>query len=320
MVDSIDDITRQARQGSVAAIIQVLNDQLAESGIRARAVLAHGVLQLLCEAAHIDNLDRQRLVNRIRTILESIQPRQIRRVKINSRIVREQQLLWLEEINRDPENQLLWSEEITLSKSNSVRRLLDDWQLSRVESSKAALMKSVSARLDRHGKRQFVMGTIGGACLSAALVLMGWVVYERLDIGLGETSQAQMNYETENEPSLGATESDVSVSLLDNSQSSSTPAEPTTTPDPFVQAVRIAEKAAVDGQVAESSADWLDLASRWQRASDLMAEVSAEDHRFVTAQDRQALYKENSEAALREAEQLRSLANETTSPEHESGD
>jgi hypothetical protein len=51
MRDPMDDIAQQARQGSVAAIIQTLNEQLVDVGIRTRAVLADGILQLLCEAA-----------------------------------------------------------------------------------------------------------------------------------------------------------------------------------------------------------------------------------------------------------------------------
>ncbi|HAJ60521.1 MAG TPA: hypothetical protein DCP31_15680, partial [Cyanobacteria bacterium UBA8543] len=63
-------------------------------------------------------LEQSVRVAQIRQILEDIAPRNIRRVRINSRIVREQQLLWLEEITRDPEHQLLWSEEIILTKPN----------------------------------------------------------------------------------------------------------------------------------------------------------------------------------------------------------
>jgi len=108
MVAPVDNIAIQARQGSVAAIIQVLNEKLAEIGVRTRAVFTDGVLQLLCEAPKVDQLEQSTLVERIRQILEGISPRYIRRVNINTRIVREQQLLWLEEISRDPENQLLW--------------------------------------------------------------------------------------------------------------------------------------------------------------------------------------------------------------------
>jgi len=126
MVDPMDDIAKQARQGSVAAIIQILNEKLAESGVRTRAMFVDGVLQLLCEAATLQQLEQSTLVQRIRQILESIAPHNIRRVNINSRIVREQQLLWLEEISRDPDAQLLWSEEIILAKPNILRRLGED--------------------------------------------------------------------------------------------------------------------------------------------------------------------------------------------------
>ena len=50
MVDRIHYIVLQAHQGSVAAIIQLLNDNLAHLGIITRGVFSNGVLQLLCEA------------------------------------------------------------------------------------------------------------------------------------------------------------------------------------------------------------------------------------------------------------------------------
>ncbi len=113
MTDPMDDIVQQARQGSVAAIIQVLNEKLAEAGVRTRAMFADGVLQLLCEASSVSHLEQSFLVERVREILEWLAPRHIRRVKINSRIVREQQLLWLEEISREPEKQLLWAKKLS---------------------------------------------------------------------------------------------------------------------------------------------------------------------------------------------------------------
>ncbi|MEB3214099.1 MAG: hypothetical protein VKL39_22315, partial [Leptolyngbyaceae bacterium] len=121
---SIDDITQQARQGSVAAIIQVLNNRLSDYGVRTRAVLAQGMLQLLCEAETTECLERDTLVHQIRQILSSLRPRHIRRVKINSRLVKEQQLLWLDEIQRDPENELLWTEEISLPRPNPIQLIV----------------------------------------------------------------------------------------------------------------------------------------------------------------------------------------------------
>ena len=125
MPDPMDDIAKQAREGSVAAIVQTLNEKLASSGVRTRAVFADGALQLLCEAASPQQLEQSRLVAQVRQILEGIGPRNIRRVTINSRIVRAQQLLWLEELRRDPDHHLLWSEAICLAKPTISKRIAD---------------------------------------------------------------------------------------------------------------------------------------------------------------------------------------------------
>lgn len=82
------------------------------------------------------------------------------------------------------------------------------------------------------------------------------------------------------------------------------PPAPTPEVDPFVQAVRLAEQAAEDGKAADTRAEWLALASHWQRASDLMATVPPEDPRYPTAQDRVQAYQANSEAALGEAQKF----------------
>jgi hypothetical protein len=126
MHQTIDDIDYQARQGSVAAIIQILNEHFADSNIRTRAVQDNGVLQLLLEAPQAEQLPQNEVVEDVRQVLESISPRGITRVNINSRIVREQQLLWLDEIKRDPQNSLLWSEPITLNRPNFIVRFWQD--------------------------------------------------------------------------------------------------------------------------------------------------------------------------------------------------
>lgn len=102
MPSTIDDIDLQARQGSVAAIIQLLNEHFASAGIRTRAVQDNGVLQLLVEAPTVEQLPQSAVVEDVRQVLESISPKGITKVNINSRIVQEQQLLWLDEIKRAP--------------------------------------------------------------------------------------------------------------------------------------------------------------------------------------------------------------------------
>lgn len=291
MVDPIDDITRQARQGSVSAIIQVLNDKLADAGVRTRAVFEQGILQLLCEAMKPEQLEQSVLVPHVRQILESLQPRRIRRVNINSRIVREQQLLWLDEINRDPHN-LLWSEEITLRKTNPVQRLLQDLQEKKPIDPKASLPKGSPIRIARE-KRLFWRGLLGGASLSVFLLLVGWAVYQWVEgRPLGSAQSNSIESETENVASSPDAASPRTVP---------DPSAAETSPDPFTQAVYLAEAAVSQGQAADTSAEWLALAAQWQQASDLMNLVTPEDNRYATAQDRVLLYRQNSEMALQQA-------------------
>ena len=331
MVDSVENITKQARQGSVAAIIQVLNDKLADSGVRTRAIFEDGVLQLLCEAPDVDQLEQSTLVDRVRQILESISPRNIRRVKINSRIVREQQLLWLEEINRDPENQLLWSEEITLNRPNLFKQFMEDLQSQQAEQAKTGMPKTSSPRQVRE-QRQFKRGVVGGTAVSLLLLLLGWGLYSWLGPRFQANSQANTtpspDSATSPEPSAvppisasspvpAATNSAaaiapspsmapspspvVSASPSSRPQAAIAPTSAPTASDPFADAVRLAEQTASAGKAAQSSADWLALAAKWQQASDLMSQVPAQDKRYSVAQDRTSVYQRHSEAALQEA-------------------
>jgi hypothetical protein len=300
MVDPIDDIARQARQGSVSAIIQVLNDRLTDIGVRTRAMLSNGVLQLLCEANTPEQLEQSSLVERVRHILESIQPRNIRHININSRIVREQQLLWLEEITRDPENQLLWSQQITLAHPNPLKRWLEDWQYNRSQANQAAISSSSTAKKNKH-QQQFLRGIIGGASFSLLLLLVVWGVSDWLGLELGSKIQALTTQTVGEEPAIAPSPSEAAP----NSPGATSETPEPTTPDPFAQAVNIAQQAVIDGQEASSPADWLDLATRWQRAADLMAVVEADDPRYATAQDRTQMYQQNSETALNMAQQLR---------------
>ncbi|MBW4522485.1 MAG: hypothetical protein KME16_22755 [Scytolyngbya sp. HA4215-MV1] len=296
MVNPANDIARQAREGSVAAIIQVLNDKLADSGVRTRAMLAEGVLQLLCEAPEAEQLEQTSMVDRIRKILETLAPRNIRRVKINSRIVREQQLLWLEEISRDPENQLLWSEEITLAKPSFLQRLQADLAYRKKYPNKELRPQISTGRSSRRSKF-FWLGMMGGASLSLVLLAAGWMFRELwLDSGKDNLSVPQSTHAGDRSPST-------QVSPKASPSPIRVPSVPSS--DPFVTAVRIAEQTATTGQNAKTSAEWLALAAEWQKASDLMNSVSANDKRYATAQDRAARYRQNSEAALQEAQARR---------------
>lgn len=294
MLQSIDDIFRQARQGSVSAIIQILNEKLSDSGVRTRAMLDNGVLQLLCEAPDPHQLEQGALVQRVKSLLEGISPNKIRRVNINGRIAREQQLLWLDEIKRDPDSQLLWSEEVRLKPPNPIRRWWEDRKFNREEAAIAALHKKDKPKT-KTASQHFWRGLlVGGLSLGVFALLLGWAVSDWLGI--------QPPDWLVREPEV---EEDVSASPETDPEPTATPAAE---PDPFVEAVRLAEQAAAGGTTAETSADWLELASRWQRAADLMAQVPEDDPRYATAQDRTVSYSQNSEVATQEAETLREAA------------
>jgi len=292
MVDRINDIAWQAHQGSVAAIIQVLNEKLVMSGVRTRAVFVAGVLQLLCEAATVEQLEQSTLVPKIQQILESLAPRHIRRVNINSRIVREEQLLWLEEINHNPDNQLLWSQEITLSQPNLFKQLIQDLTEAYTKSKKPILVQPQSLLKNQDKgkisvKTLFI--TVSGLC---SLILLAWL----LDSRLGNTLKNLLP-NAGSQPSQTVNQRQPELSNRPGSQSFSTPSD-----DPFAASVRLANQATAAGKTAITSTQWLELAATWQRASDLMSQVSPSHSRYQEAQIRTKLYKKFSEAAQKESE------------------
>lgn len=291
MVNPVNDIFRQARQGSVAAVIQVLNDKLADSGVRTRAIFADGVLQLLCEAASVEQLEQSTLVERVRQILEGISPSNIRRVNINSRIVREQQLLWLEEISRDPENQLLWSQEITLARPNLMQR----WLQSLKDNAAGRTKLPQTSTRSQWEKRHYQRGILGGMGLTVVLAVGGWAAYRWFD------QQNNLTTSQAVEPSPAATPLQASPTASPSPSPVASPVKPNS--DAFADAVRLAEQASGEGRDAQTAAAWLAIAAKWQQASDLMASVEPQDQRYKTAQNRTVLYRKNSESALQQAQQ-----------------
>ena len=289
MANPIDDIARQAREGSVASIIQILNDELAQIGVRARAVFADGVLQLLCEAATPQLLEESSLVDRVRDILERISPRNIRRVNINSRLVREHQLLWLEEISRDPDNQLLWSQEIKLRKPNLFKRLATAHHERQAFSGKRALPRMAIPR-SMQQPRQFQRGIVGGISLTVLLLAAVAAIHKGLNSQVPNSTQASSQAvasapSSEAKPALKISKETVNSAV-----------------DSFAKAVRVAEQAATQGKTAQSRQDWLVVAAKWQQASDLMAAVPSKHPRYTMAQNRTALYRQNSDKAQQEAQ------------------
>jgi hypothetical protein len=358
------EIFAQARQGSIAAIIQLLNERLADLGIRTRAVVSEGMLQLLCEAATPEQLNKSTVVERVRRELESISPHHIKRVKINSRIVKEEQLLWLEDINRDPENALLWAETVTLEQPFFIQRWIRDRNLKPA----GPIFKDITQ--PEPSPNSLSSNLIGAASLGVLLLAALWLFREDIS-GLGNQASADnpLNGSPESiAPESNATDSNAATaepSRANPSPNSVGSSKPTagnpsaappasdraadTTPsrvtpaagnaagtsagsatpaakapakpvptagasgssagniaDAFAEAVRIAEQAGIDGQTADTAAEWLDIAARWQKASDLMSNIPAGQEQSAVAQDRIAVYQANSQSALQKAAALQS--------------
>ncbi|MEH1820578.1 MAG: hypothetical protein V7L31_16105 [Nostoc sp.] len=302
VVDRINDIAWQAHQGSVAAIIQLLNEKLAKSGVRTRAMFSDGVLQLLCEAARVEQLEQSPLVEQIHQILESIAPRHIRRVNINSRIVREQQLLWLKEIDSDRENQLLWSQEITLIQPNIIKQLIKDFTEAQAELGKPNYPKTQVSRplvlINKEKYKNKPNTKILAAAGLCSLLLLSWVVYAQLGNKLKNLIQLETSKSSTTE-NTNDRKARTPSSAPNNSFSESSD-------DPFQISVRIANLASASGKTATTSTQWLEIAAKWQRASDLMSTVPQTHTRYQEAKIRTQLYKKYSEAAQKEADKSKS--------------
>ncbi|WP_413167629.1 hypothetical protein ACL6C3_13220 [Capilliphycus salinus ALCB114379] len=281
MSTSTDDIRKQAHQGNIVALVQVLNSQLAERGIKTRGIFVDGVLQLLCEATQPEQLERWTLVPQIENILESISPRNIQRVRINSRILQNQQLLWFEEINRNPNTQLLWSEDIILKKPPLPQQILGMIQDSKM-SAQTWQNPRIDATNDPDQNQQFNRGLVGGMAVSLAALLVSFGVYQWLSL-------------------QNSSPEDISSIPAETPTPIPTPGNELSDQEKFSQAVRLAQQAVAAGEVAQTDQEWSEIAETWEEAAELMEGVSAEFSRYATAQNRASLYRRNQEVAREEA-------------------
>jgi hypothetical protein len=290
MSELVDDITQQAHKGSIAAIIQVLNQRLAEIGVRTRAIFVDGVLQLLCEATQPEKLEQSQVVPQVQNILESISPRHVHRVRINSRLVQEQQLLWLDEIRQDPEHHLLWYKDITLSQPNLFQQIIDEIQ-DYCSQPPFPIKSKTPDVFQLREQRQFQKGLLGGASLGVGAMLLAVGLYYW--------------FTTESEfPALQSPASQPSETVNGDENQLQQPPSPEADKEAFEQAVRLAQEAVLEGEVAQTSPEWRAIAEKWREASALMSEVSPDYERYTTAQNRAALYERTAEVADEEAEKL----------------
>jgi hypothetical protein len=286
VANSANDSLRQAYQGSVSAIIQILNDRLAGTGIRTRAIFEGRILQLLCEATKPEQLDQVTIVPKIKATLEDISPRNIRRVNINARIIQEQQLLWLDEIKKGGgDNPVLWSQELVLSRPNLMNHFFAGLKKDGPEmpayaqdtpsGRKAKGATSVSPKV--------VAGGVGGVCV---LALAGFGAWKLLS---------------------PPPEADITAQLPPKSQTLRSKAPVTGAPtnaaaDDFGAAVRLANSANAATQTAKTPAEWQVIAQKWGQASDLMSKVQPNSANYAIAQDRTLIYRKNQAIALKKGQ------------------
>jgi hypothetical protein len=277
----------EARQGNIAALLQVLNEELGKIGVRSRAIFTDGLLHLLCESDSQECLEQGELVPHIQQLFEQIAPSDIQRVKINARISQPQQIFWLDAINKDPANQLLWSESINLVKPN-IWQVLGNGGFS-------------------HGNYQFIWGLITGLIFGA----IATALYHSLTVPKGN----QVAKETNNQVSIPAATTTASpriqpspnpIIATPSPQTTTTGTEPATpqlnSEESFKEAVRLAQSASDAGKIAQTREEWLVIAEQWQKAADLMASIPPEYERYDVATDRAFAYQQNSYAAQGEAD------------------
>jgi hypothetical protein len=286
VANSANDSLRQAYQGSVSAIIQILNDRLAGTGIRTRAIFEGRVLQLLCEAAKPEQLVQDAIVPQIKATLEDISPRNIRRVNINARIIQEQQLLWLDEIKKGGgDHPVLWSQELVLSRPNLMNHFFAGLKKDGPEMP-AYAQDTPSGRKGNNPKPRPKVITAAVAGIGV-LGLAGFGAFKLLQ----PASQAELPVKSAT-PKTAPTKPPVTKPPIATGQPS----------DDFGSAVRLANTANEQTKTAKTPSDWKTIAQTWGQAADLMAKVQPNSANYAIAQDRTVKYRSNQAIALKKAQ------------------
>ncbi|MFM2430364.1 MAG: hypothetical protein RLZZ511_1577 [Cyanobacteriota bacterium] len=295
VANSTSESLRQAYQGSVSAIIQILNDRLAGMGVRTRAIFEGRVLQLLCEAARPEQLAQEPLVAQVQSVLEEISPRNIRRVQIHGKITDEQQLLWLDEIRKSPEA-VLWSEEIVLSRPNLMSHFFAGLKKDGPEMP-AYAQDSPRARprpgSGVWGGPQRIVGAVLGV---GVLALAGFGAWKLLQPVPGGETTASI-------PGKSSGSNSAQSNSATGTKPATSGAKPSgATNDDFATAVRLAQDAAQSTKTAQSPGQWEAIAQKWGQAADLMAKVPSASQNYPVAQDRTVKYRANQAIAQQKAQ------------------
>jgi hypothetical protein len=294
VANSANDSLRQAYQGSVSAIIQILNDRLAGTGIRTRAIFEGRILQLLCEATKPEQLVQETIVPQIKATLEDISPRNIRRVNINARIIQEQQLLWLDEIKKGGgDNPVLWSQELVLSRPNLMNHFFAGLKKDGPEMP-AYVQDTPSGRKSKGATSISPKVVVGGVAGVGILALAGFGAW-KLMLAVPESERPLPEAEA---IAKGSTKS--AVLKPKAAAPKATTGQPTA--DDFGDAVRLANSANALTPTAKTPAEWQIIAQKWGQASDLMSKVQPNSANYAIAQDRTLTYRKNQAIALKKAQ------------------
>ncbi|NJN73032.1 MAG: hypothetical protein HC799_09620 [Limnothrix sp. RL_2_0] len=278
----MDNIIQLAQQGSIKAIMQILNKQLRDAGVNTKIASGdHGVLEILCEAGHPENLDKHRIVDCIQRSLDQIAPRTFQKVHIQSRLTNDTQALWVSTLSQGERRKLIWSEDILINHISWVQKLLKDLG---IKSPAQPPVKKRQRGNQKNAVDHWFKGDRQGWVIIGAIaaVSIGWAARDWALLKTQVQLQSTTN-PTQNAPRNSDNTSDF---------------------DAFNQSVRLATQAANGGKTATTYGEWLDLANRWQQASDLMKRIPQDHPRYTEAQERVLSYRQNSEVALAKAKML----------------
>ena len=128
VANNVKQLTKQAYQGNITAIRQLLNDQLQETGVQTKVTLGvNGTLEIVCEADHPENLDKDRVVTCIQHNLDQLAPKPFREVHIQSCLTKEEQSLWISSLSGIARQNLLWSVDLDIQPLPWLQRTLRAW-------------------------------------------------------------------------------------------------------------------------------------------------------------------------------------------------
>ena len=183
----------------------------------------------------------------------------------------------------------MWSQEIKLRKPNLFKRLATAHHERQALAGKRALPRMAIPR-SMQQPRKFQRGIVGGISSTVLLLAAAAAIHKGLNSQVPNSTQAT----TQAVATAPSSEAKPALKISKETVNSAV--------DSFAQAVRVAEQAATEGKTAQSREDWLVVAAKWQQASDLMAAVPSKHPRYTTAQNRTALYRQNSDKAQQEAQ------------------